>query len=69
MIIYQHHMGKMVGNVYQTKDGFYYKIYYKIDGKNKTIARSYVNFFDRAVCEDRMITDMELIDKNKLARP
>lgn len=36
-LIYQHHKGDMVGELYQTEDTYYYKIRYKINNKYKLI--------------------------------
>lgn len=66
--IYQHYKGDMIGELYQTEDIYYYKIRYKINNRYKLIGQSYVNLFDKALCMDRMIHDMELIDASMLNR-
>ena len=66
--IYQHHKGDMMGNLYKVNDTYYYKIYYKINNKYKLIGQSYVNLFDKELCLERMLHDMEIIDTSKAKR-
>lgn len=66
--IYQHHKGDMMGNLYKVNDTYYYKIYYKVNNKNKLIGHRYVNLFDRELCLERMLHDMEIIETSRLKR-
>ena len=70
--LYQHFKGDMRGDIFTVKlDGepsYYYKIYFLINGKYKLIGQSYVNVFDRELCMDRMLHDMEIIDTSRLKR-
>lgn len=68
-LIWQYHQGEMMGNIYQSSTGsYYYRIYFRINGKNKTIAQSYCNYANREMCEERMMLDMEIIDTRRLEK-
>lgn len=66
--IYTNHKGRILGKIYNTKDGYYYRIYYKLSNKYKTIGVSYVNLFDYQLCLERMLHDIEIIDEFRLKR-
>lgn len=70
--IYEHNRGDMCGKLFSVMWGndrtYYYKIYYLIDGKHKLIAQSYVNCYDKELCLNRMLHDMEIIDESKAKR-
>ena len=70
--IYQHCKGDMRGDLFtinlEDKPSYYYKIYFLINGKYKLISQSYVNVFDRELCMERMLHDMDIIDTSRLKR-
>lgn len=70
--VYQHHQGDMRGDLFTVKlegvPSYYFKIYYKINGKDKLIGQSYVNVFDRDYCVAKMLHEMNLIDEAKAKR-
>lgn len=67
-LVYQHHKGDMRGDMFKTEYGYYYKIFYNVNGKYKLIGQSYVNLFDKELCRSRMIHDMDIIDEAKTKR-
>lgn len=70
--IYQHFKGDIRGDLFtiklEGKPSYYYKLYYLVNNKFKLIGQSYVNFFDRDFCVDKMLHDMVLIDEGKAKR-
>ena len=66
--IFQYYQNEMTGNLYKVGKAYYYKIYYKINGKDKLISLSYVNLYDKSLCLERMFHDMNLIDEGKVKR-
>lgn len=69
MLVLAYKDGDIVGKMFQTTYGYYYKIYYTGGKKGGTvIAQSYVNLFDKGLCMERMITEMQGIDLQLVAK-
>lgn len=60
MLLISMHEGDYKANLYQYKLGYQYKIFTKINGKNTCVARSYAYIFDRAVCYQKMMEDLNV---------
>ena len=54
-------VGKMFSEVLGDNIGYYYKIY-SIKDRRKIIARSFVSFFSKSLCFERMNSDLELLN-------
>ena len=53
-------LGDYTANLYKTKLGYSYKIYYPLKGKNTCISQSCVYFNDRELCYEKMQDDLKL---------
>lgn len=60
MIIQTLTVGDYTANMYKTKLGYSYKIYYPLKGKNTCVAQSCVYFNDRGLCYDKMQDDLHI---------
>lgn len=53
-------LGDYTANLYKTKLGYSYKIYYPLKGKSTCVSQSCVYFNERGVCYDKMQNDLKL---------
>lgn len=54
--------GDLIGNLYKnTMGGYYYKIYFKKQTKGQLVGQSYVYFYSKEDCLNKMKTDMKTI--------
>ena len=53
-------LGDYTANLYKTKLGYSYKIYYPLKGKSTCVSQSCVFFNDRGVCYDKMQDDLKV---------
>ena len=60
MIIQTVTVGGYKANLYLYKLGYQYKIFTKINGKNTCVAQSYAYIFDKEVCYQKMIEDLNV---------
>lgn len=60
MIIQTITVGNYKANLYLYKLGYQYKIFTKINGKNTCVAQSYAYIFDKEVCYQKMIDDLNV---------
>ena len=44
--------------LYKTNLGYSYKIFYKLQGKNTCVARSYAYLNDKGICYEKMMDDL-----------
>ena len=60
MLLLSIHEGDYKANLYQYKLGYQYKIFTKINGKNTCVAQSYAYIFDKEVCYQKMMDDLNV---------
>ena len=58
MIIQTVTVGEYKANLYLYKLGYKYKIFTKINGKTTCVAQSYAYIFDKDLCYQKMIDDL-----------
>ena len=58
MIVQTITVGDYKANLYQYKLGYQYKIFTKINGKNTCVTRSYAYIFDKDLCYQKMMDDL-----------
>lgn len=50
--------GDYQAKLFKTREGYSYKIFYKLQGKNTCVDRSYVYLNDKGICYERMMNDL-----------
>ena len=60
MIIQTVTVGDYKANLYLYKLGYQYKIFTKINGKNTCVAQSYAYIFDKDLCYQKMMDDLNV---------
>lgn len=60
MIVQSITIGDYKANLYLYKLGYQYKIFTKINGKNTCVSRSYAYIFDKDVCYQKMLEDVNV---------
>lgn len=60
MLLLSIHEGDYTANLYQYKLGYQYKIFTKLKGKNTCVAQSYAYIFDKDLCYQKMIDDLNV---------
>lgn len=58
MLLLSIHEGDYKANLYQFNLGYQYKIFTKINGKNTCVSHSYAYLFDKDLCYQKMIDDL-----------
>ena len=53
-------VGDYKANLYLYKLGYQYKIFTKINGKNTCVAQSYAYIFDKDLCYQKMMDDLNV---------
>ena len=52
--------GDYQAKLFKTKEGYSYKIYYKINGKNTCVAMSYAYINDKGICMEKMLDELKV---------
>lgn len=60
MIVQTVTVGDYKANLYLYKLGYQYKIFTKINGKNTCVAQNYAYIFDKDLCYQKMIDDLNV---------
>ena len=60
MIVQTVTVGDYKANLYLYKLGYQYKIFTKLNGKNTCVAQSYAYIFDKDLCYQKMIDDLNV---------
>lgn len=60
MLLLSIHEGDYKANLYQYKLGYQYKIFTKINGKNTCVAQNYSYIFDKDLCYQKMMDDLNV---------
>ena len=60
MIVQTVTVGDYKANLYLYKLGYQYKIFTKINGKNTCVAQSYAYIFDKDLCYQKMMDDLNV---------
>ena len=58
MLLLTLHEGDYKANLYQYKLGYQYKIFTKVNGKSTCVSRSYAYIFDKDMCYQMMLDDL-----------
>lgn len=67
--IYEVTINGINGKIFSTTLGYYYRVYYPINGRKRLIGCSYVNLFDYDVCLEQMLHYIDLVSNDKHIKP
>ena len=52
--------GDYQAKLFKTREGYSYKIFYKLNGKNTCVARSYAYILDKGICYEQMMNELKV---------